>query len=145
MNAAPFYHFFTLWVLLISILHKYTSHYIDIFFLAILVCVMGSYVSFVDPGYISFSLFGENYLFKGWTKVCVVDATHLLLFLGAWYCWSIYGTNGRKIINSIILSILYMFLVDVKKVYNVSNMNRLATLGVITLLLYGILVKDSLL
>lgn len=145
MISAPFYTFFTLWVVVIMILHTYIEPYVDIVILGILVTVVGTYISFVDPGYFSFEIFGESYTLHGVRKVCIVDAFHLLVLFCSIFYFSKSSTSWFKLCNALVLILVYPLIVDFQKVYHVRSMTKPFLIGIITICVYLMYVKDSLL
>jgi hypothetical protein len=135
--------FLTFWVFLIVIVHAFVdiSQYIDVFYLGLIVFIMGLYVSFVDPGYYTFTLGEEKYKLTGLRRFCIVDLIHILIFM---MCIHFYKQPSlMTTTRSILLVFLYVVAVNTKELYHVQNQQALLILGVAISLLYILWVIKS--
>ena len=135
--------FLTFWVFLIVVYSAFVdiSQYIDVFYLGLIVFIMGSYVSFVNPGYYIFTLDDEEYKLTGLRRFCIVDLIHILLFM---MCIHFYKQPTLiTTTRSILLVLLYFMVVNTKELYHVQNQRVLLILGVAISLLYILWVIKS--
>lgn len=112
--------FLSIWVWILVILGKYTSHVFNLFFLTLFVCVGGAYISFVHPKYYSFSFHSINIrTTKVWIRLAIEVIFHLLLLI---YVLKLYKDKcslfSYQTLNSVLLLIIYCIIVDVYKMYH---------------------------
>jgi hypothetical protein len=141
--------FFTLWVIILVVLHKYTFRYIDLLYLTFITLVVGSYISFINPGYILFKVNDkETIKFEGFNKIIITDlASHLFIFLFIyfWY-YDYYKVKDKNLIlNSVLLLFIYFIIttihlqrLSVETVYNVKIINLLIVFVIASCLYYFI-------
>jgi hypothetical protein len=82
--------FLTFWIDIFIILHKYTYNYINLLYLAFIMLFMGSYISFIRPGFIIYKFDNEIIKFNNVQKFIIVD-----LFLHLFFFTFIYYTQVR--------------------------------------------------
>ena len=136
-------YFLTFWVFLIVIVHAFVdiSQYIDVFYLGLIVFIIGSYVSFVDPGYYIFTLGDDEYKLTGLRRFCIVDLIHILVFM---MCIHFYSRPTlMATARSILLMFIYVVAVNTKEVYHVKNQTVLSILGIVISILYILWVIKS--
>ena len=114
--------FFTTWSTILTVLHMYTSAAFNLVYMTWIVLVVGLYFSFINPRkFVVYMNDGKRITFNGIQKFFIVDLVfHILMF---WYAWSLYGAKKQSLatyLNVILLMLIYLSLVDVKKVYGVN-------------------------
>jgi hypothetical protein len=135
------FKFFTTWVAILTIFHKYSNHYISLPFLTYFVMTAGLYLSFIHPGYFI--------IYKGQTKQVIRDPQKFILVdlpfhIGLFYF--VYNTYGLdcvpddRILASIILIFLYIIICDAPKVYGV-HIFEMMIVSMASLLSYVILCR----
>jgi hypothetical protein len=133
------HYFFTFWVIILVIFHKYTHRYFDLLYLTFITCVIGLYLSFIHPQEYNFILFDKNYSFKTLDKFIIVDLIfHILVFV---YIFNIYNHKFKisvPFLNSLLIILLYAISVNLHKVYNIRIFEFLSVV-IVTNLLYIII------
>lgn len=134
--------FFTLWVLLLMVFYKYTLEYFDMLYLVLIVFCIGCYVSFIDPRYYVAYVFGEEYKFEGLARFCCVDMIHLMLLMVV-LCNKVFtdDRNIYKTLNSILLVIIYIGMIDPVQIYRTHNWRILYVTGIVITILYLLFLK----
>jgi hypothetical protein len=106
--------FLTFWVVILVVFHKYTHKYIDLLYLTFLCFVMGSYISFVKPGYFVLHGGSNDIVFSGFHKFVIVDvAVHFffLLFVYQLYYSFYKPVKLNLVISAIVLIFVYVMYV----------------------------------
>jgi hypothetical protein len=113
------FHFFTIWIFILTIFNKYTSKYFNLPYLSLIVLVLGSYLSFIHPKYYKIVIFHKTIKIKGIARFILADIIfHMGVFL---YNYKMFGFNNNNIRLSIMLFIVYLFFVDFDKIYKIKN------------------------
>ena len=139
--------FFTTWVVILVVFHQYTHKYVDLLYLSFLAFFVGSYLSFVKPGFYTLPLTKkENIIFYGWHRFIIIDISIHLFFLCFvyYFYFSFYqkkyqkNTNINPLVASICLLILYMNTLSfsgIKQVYKI-DLIELFFISLIATLVY---------
>lgn len=114
-------HFFTFWSLIFVVLHTYTARFLDLRYMTFIVLVIGSYLSFVNPGSFKFIRDDGNVdEYRGWRKFLIIDiAMHLCVFIYIWVVQQKTGFDISTFLCTHILLIVYLSTVNVERVYGV--------------------------
>lgn len=147
----------TSWVVILVIFHKYTYKHMDLLYLTFLCFIIGSYISFVKPGYfIVLDNDNTEIKFQGFHKFIIVDLALHFIFLMFVYSWYYnYYINPKKfklILSSILLVFVYLiyvqlynlfynkksYILAVEHVYNISFIEFLCTFAIATSLYFFI-------
>lgn len=134
--------FLTLWVSVLVLFHTYTSKVFNLVILTILTCIGGLYISFVYPGYYSFRFLSYTIKVDTLAHLLMGEMFHLILFLFIFnYYNKAYHIISYQTINSILLIIVYLLIVDIENVYNLRkhDIQNIITLVFITLIIYEIM------
>lgn len=136
------YLFFTFWMIILTLFHKYVYKYINLLYLSFITLIIGIYMSYINPREFTFILFNESYTLRGVEKTIIVDLfAHLLIFVYIYTLYYKYYTPFRidtALLLSIVIIIIYTFLINIQKLYN-ANYYELFSIGVIANLLYLII------
>jgi hypothetical protein len=141
--------FLTTWIVILVLFHKYTHKYINLLYLTFLAFAVGSYLSFINPGFYTLPLSRkENIIFHGWHRFIIIDvAIHFLFFCFVYYFYyDFYKTgktvSGRRISNNTICAIciviLYLSILSyncVTKIYKI-GLVELVIVSIISSILY---------
>ena len=124
--------FFTFWVAILCIFYDHTNKYIDLTFLSIIVLVIGSYISFVNPRKYTLIIQDQEYLFNGLYRFISIDILHIMLFL------LIVNRYQRPTImtfvNAMVLTLSYFILFDVETIYKTSKNIVILLFSLITII-----------
>jgi hypothetical protein len=115
--------FFTTWNALIIIFHKYLYQSIHLKYLNFITCIVGTYLSYFNPKHFDIVWQGKQYRVEGWMKVLIADTTHFIPFLFVYCLYSQYyvkNFDSMQLLNAIILLMIYVVLLNIKRVYGVS-------------------------
>lgn len=118
--------FFTTWLLILVMFHKYTYPYVNLLLLAFVTSVIGLYFSFINPRRFVFHMQDERYEYTGLQKFIIVDMFFHILVL--WLVWSMYGkyyaSNDvwmqQHTWVALALFALYATITDIKRIYGTS-------------------------
>lgn len=119
------FKFFTTWMVVMCLFHKQLHMHIHLLYLAFIVCLMGLYMSFVNPRKFVFYFEGERYVYTGFQKFVIVDMFfHVaVLYAIATMYTGFYGDGRRSTrgmyINAFLLLIIYACITNTKAVYGV--------------------------
>jgi hypothetical protein len=115
------FRYFSTWVLLLVVFHKYTHDFIDLYFISGIVFVLSMFVSYISPGYLNYEQNGNVYKIEGPLKVLIDVTIHILPFV---FISLYYGQNiqsGLCLSNAMLIMLIYLILFDPKRVYNVGD------------------------
>ena len=131
----PGFQFLTTFVLITIIFPPFFSKFLDIPLLALFVFVMGSYISFVEPGYYVFNFGKKQYKLEGICRFLTVDIIHIIILIASFAYFSLFPR-----INNILLSlsviVLYITIFDINKVYHIKETFVALSLSCFIILLY---------
>ncbi len=117
--------YLTLWIAMLVIFHKYTSQIFNLLFLTMLILIGGVYISFVSPKYYLFRF--SNHLLKvdKLMERCFIEffVHFLMLLFIIMNQYKIHQLFSVQTLNSILFTITYLLIVDVKTVYNIQNID----------------------
>ena len=111
------YKFFTFWVFLLVLFSKYTYKYFNLEYLTFIVLTVGLYLSYINPRFYRFELFGKQYELRNTLeKFFIADLIfHIATF---YYVYEVYGEEYRKLdnknnrtLNSLLLLLVYYLLI----------------------------------
>lgn len=109
--------FFTSWLFLLVVFHRYTHMYIDLLYLSFVVLCVGLYISYVHPRFYRFVLFDKEYKLTGVDKFMIDLFFHLGIF---WFVYLNYSGSTRidyKFLVAVFLLCLYSIMIKVSSVY----------------------------
>lgn len=131
--------YFTSWIILLVISHRYTSKVFNLILLTLLTCVGGLYISFVYPKFYQFQFSSLQITVSTFTERSITEFfIHFLLLL---FVLNIYNDNymffSSQSLNSIIFIIVYLLMIDVRKVYHLrySDIAKISLFFMITLIM----------
>lgn len=101
-------------VLIAPLIYKY----IDLFFLSIVVCVIGLYVSHISPGYVSVLYKGEQYVLKTGCKVFLDLLFHILPVIYIFIRYQDYYKDNANIFTALLVILVYVSIMDIDYLYN---------------------------
>ena len=131
--------FFTTWVFLLILFHKFTSKYFNLLYLAWVTCLVGLYLSYVNPRKYNFTLFDESYELNRADKFILVDMFfHIGVLVFAITMYNSKHKIDNKFIASLSLIILYFATVNTKELYQIPTY-ELASVFIVVNLLYIII------
>ena len=129
------HHFFTFWVVLLIIAHRYTSPHIDLLYLSFVTMIMGIYLSYIHPRYYKFDLQGEHVISKPIDKFLIIDLVfHILAFV---YIATKYGrqsTTDLKFTSALAIFSVYMIVINSTQVYHIRSFEILTVFTVANLM-----------
>jgi hypothetical protein len=103
--------------------HKQLYPHIHILYLSFIVCVIGIYLSFVNPRKFALYFEGTKYTYTGIEKFILVDMLfHICVF---WYIYANYNKyyikNQRQsmYINAWLIMLIYIAFIRARKVYGI--------------------------
>ena len=132
------YKFFTFWVFLLVLFSKYTYKYFNLEYLTFIVLSIGLYLSYINPRFYRFELFGKKYELKDTLeKFFIADLLfHIATF---YYVYEVYRneytTLDYRTLNSLLLLLVYSLFIDFEKLYNI-NKKELMTVFLIANIIY---------
>jgi hypothetical protein len=132
------YKFFTFWVFLLVLFSKYTYKYFNLEYLTFIVLTIGLYLSYINPRFYRFELFGKWYELKDTLeKFFIADLLfHIATF---YYVYQVYKneytTLDYRTLNSLLLLLVYSLFIDFEKLYNI-NKKELMTVFLIANIIY---------
>ena len=132
------YKFFTFWVFLLVLFSKYTYKYFNLEYLTFIVLSIGLYLSYINPRFYRFELFGKKYELKDTLeKFFIADLLfHIATF---YYVYEVYRneytTLDYRTLNSLLLLLVYSLFIDFEKLYNI-NKKELMTVFLIVNIIY---------
>lgn len=133
------HYFFTTWVVILVIFHKYTHKYLDLLYLTFVTCLIGLYISYIHPQKYDFILNYKNYTIKSLDKFILVDLLfHIIAFLFIFAKYNHKFELNIPFLNSICIILLYSISMNLYQVYGIRQF-ELLTVMVIANLLYIIL------
>ena len=115
--------FFTTWNALIIIFHEYLYQSIHLKYLTFITCIVGTYLAYFNPKHFDLIWQGKQYRVEGWMKVLIADTAHFIPFLFVYCLYSQYYVkkyDSLQLLNAIILLMIYVVLLNIKRVYGVS-------------------------
>ena len=116
------YKFFTIWTLLLTIFHKYTSKYFNLVFLSTIVLIIGSFVSLIHPRIFVIYFLNNKYIISNTLiKFLTADVMHICLFM---FNYHKYKYNTKNILNSLLLLLFYSLTINFIKLYNLDLYNN---------------------
>ena len=134
--------FLTFWMIILVVFHQYTYKYIDLLYLTFICLILGSYISFINPGkYIYKSGEKEEIIeFNGYHRIIIIDISmHFIFFFFVYFLY--YNYYKRKdiklILNSILLILIYLIITSII-FYIKYKETRERSLTLITKDVYGI-------
>lgn len=140
--------FFTTWLLILVIFHKYVHPYVNLLLLAFVTATIGLYFSFINPRRFVFYMQGERYEYTGLEKFIIVDMFFHLLVL--YFVWSMYGPyymsqdtwtyHGTWAAFGLLA--LYALITNIKRIYGVSFIETISVF-IIALIAYTLLFTSN--
>ena len=106
-------YFFTVWNILLLVFHQLTSKHFDLLYMSYVTMTIGLYLSFVNPKYFVW----QGKIIKAWQSKLVIDIVHVVMFLFAAFFLKQARRYDLRLLNTILLLILYISLINPEKVY----------------------------
>lgn len=132
--------FFTTWVFLLVVFHKYTATKINLVLLVVVVFVVGSYFSFIYPQLYKVNIGNDVYVYHSTMRLLVADIlihAGMLVFIILKYS-NYYHVLSSQTYNAILLMLVYLLLFSTHNVYGVAITTLI--LPIITAMLVYIIV-----
>lgn len=119
------FKFFTTWVLVMALFHKYVFDKVNLLFLSWMTCIVGLYFSFINPRKFVFYFEGLKYEYTGLEKFIIVDILfHVLVLIAIYQYYGAYyksiGLGNSQTLIALVIMMIYLAMFDVKKIYGVS-------------------------
>lgn len=133
--------FFTTWNLLLFIMHPISHRYVNLLYLAFITTMVGLYLSFVNPNRFVLRFGKTKYYFTGLEKFFLVDVTfHILVLVYAMYLYHVhYALPGwRETCGALLVLLLYVWSVNIVRVYGVQFKELAMVFAVFTLLFFSL-------
>lgn len=136
--ASPF-KYFTAWVFVLVVFHKWTFRFFNLMFLSLSVLVVSMYISYVDPKYFKYILIRNKvstegngtvtnvvYHIKGNTKIILDVIYHILPFIFVVWKYGLYYMKydvaySLSMSNAVLLIMIYIVLFNVEQVYDLNE------------------------
>lgn len=115
--------FFTTWSFVIILFHKQIYQSIHLVYLTYITCIIGTYLSYYNPKYFDFMLFGKSYKVEGLNKLLLADSLHFIPFIFIYCLYNQYykkNYDGVRVVNAIIIILIYVVLLNIERVYYVA-------------------------
>jgi hypothetical protein len=131
------YKFFTFWVVFLVLGNKYTYKYVNLEYLTFITLLIGLYLSYINPGYYRFKLLDKWYEIRNTCeKFILVDLLfHILTF---YYVYKIYRNEyiklDKRIVISLLLIMIYYILIDIEKIYNISEKELMGVFVIVNII-----------
>lgn len=142
-----FFKFFTSWSLVLALLHNYVHEHVNLLYISFVTLIMGSYMSFVKPGFFIFYFDNEKIVYRGLRKLLVIDLCfHLLVFLFVyWNYKDFYIQRGglTGIGASFVIMFVYIIIINFEKMYGISYLECFAIFFVSSSLYYILFVNNK--
>lgn len=135
------FNFFTTWMVIFVIFHRYVYKHINLLYLSFITLICGLYFSFVNPRKFVIYIDNVRYEYNGVQKFIIVDMFfHVSVFAYIYCMYSSYYKNviDSKLLLSVIILMLYLFLVNVKKTYGL-HVGEICVVVFVANLLYFLL------
>ena len=98
--------------------------------------MIGLYLSFVNPKFFAMKFRGKKYVIREWSSKLIIDAIHILIFVVALYLYGTQKVNDMKLLNTVLLFILYISLFNAAKIYSIKNEEFMILFSVLTLIYF---------
>ena len=130
-------YFFTIWNIIFLVFHRFTSAFFDLVYISFITMMIGLYLSFVNPKFFAMKFMGKKYIVREWPHKLPIDAIHILIFIIALYLYGgSYTLKDMKLLNTILLFILYISLFNAAKIYSIKNEEFMILFSVLTLIYF---------
>jgi len=128
--------FFTLWVFILVVFHKYTKKIFSLPFLTFIIMFMGFYISYINPRKYYIDYNGTQIIIDGYKKIILDFLFHIVPFFFIYFKYGIEPVfNNIKIIPSILLIILYNLSYCPDKIYHLPK-HEIAVVSLLSLVSY---------
>lgn len=134
------FKFFTTWVLVMCLLHHIVFDKVNLLLLSWITCIVGLYLSFINPRKFVFYFEGKRYEYTGLEKFFIVDSMFHILVLyfiithyGAYY--SSLNLFSKQNVIAISILLIYLYVTNIKKVYGISVI-EVASVSIVAGILY---------
>lgn len=119
--------YLSLWVIGLVLAHRYTFQIFNLQLLAITIFVGGFYIAFIYPRYYEFHYLSKTLTIDNVFILTITEVVfHLLTLLFVLYIYGdTYNIISIQTLNSILLLILYILIVDLEKTYKLTFKNVL--------------------
>jgi hypothetical protein len=129
-------YFFTVWNIIFLVFHKFTSPHFDLLYLSYITMMIGLYLSYVNPRFFAMKFRGKKYVVEKWYSKLPIDIIHILIFLVALYLYGDKAGSDMKLLNTILLFILYISMFNGAKIYSIKNEEFMILFSVVTLIYF---------
>jgi hypothetical protein len=129
-------YFFTVWNIIFLIFHKFTSSNFDLLYMSFITMLIGLYLSYVNPRFFAMKINGKKYVVDKWYSKLPIDILHILIFLVTLYLYGDKAGSDMKLLNTILLFILYISMFNGAKIYSVKTEEFMILFSVVTLLYF---------
>lgn len=116
--------FFTVWSLVLVLFHQYVYTNLNMILLTAVVAIYGLHTTYIRQAYIPITIADRKFKLCGGELKFFDALAHQLPFVAMFVMYAKYYSETRAIlpiINVLLLFIIYMFLVNVPKQYELSS------------------------
>lgn len=101
------FDFFTVWVFILVLLHKFTHKIVSLPFLTFIVMFNGLYFSYISPGKFVLKDCNTKYELNVYEKLLVDMFCHIGIFMYIYVVYGIESIFNKKILPTVLLLALY--------------------------------------
>jgi hypothetical protein len=133
------FKYFTSWIILFVVFHKYTNNILNLRLLTILTFIGGFYISFIYPNYYLFKISGIQVNVHTLLERCITEffLHFMLLLVVLLLCSDSYDFLSYQTLNSLMFIIVYLMVLDVRIIYNLRKQDML-NIFIVSLIVYTI-------
>jgi len=138
------FKFFTTWMVIMALLHNLLFDKVNLLLLAWITCIVGLYLSFINPRKFVFYFEGKRYVYTGLQKFIIVDSiAHVIVLYAMYYLYRNYyksiGYLNTPTIAAIAILMVYLLITNIRKVYGISA-HEVVAMAVIAGILYVLII-----
>jgi hypothetical protein len=113
-------NFFTTWIAVLVFFHRYVHQYISLPFVTYIVMIVGLYFSYINPGHFIIINDDQKIIVRDPYKFIFIDLPfHIFTFLFIYKLYGLHNKFDMKIINVLLLLILYAIMSKPSEIYQV--------------------------
>lgn len=138
------FKFFTAWMLVMALLHNYLFDKVNLLLLSWITCIVGLYLSFINPRRFVFYFEGVRYEYTGLQKFIIVDTVaHIMVLYAMYACYGDYyksiGIVNLPTFVAIVIMMIYLAITNIRKVYGISHY-EIISMSVVAGILYVLII-----
>jgi hypothetical protein len=113
-------NFFTTWITILVFFHRYVHQYILLPFVTYIVMIVGLYFSYINPGHFIIINDDQKIIVRDPYKFIFIDLPfHIFTFLFIYKLYGLHNKFDMKIINVLLILILYAIMSKPSEIYQV--------------------------